>query len=99
MIAPTLSGRDYRNPAKRENCGAIRNLVGIRGDGLSGDMGEEAGLDMGEDKVPGGEDMGESMVPDGEDMVPGGEDMGESMVPDGEDMGEDMVPDGEAVES
>lgn len=51
MIAPTLSGRDYKNPAKRENCGAIRNLVGIRGDGLSGDMGEEAGLDMGEDKV------------------------------------------------
>ena len=51
MIAPTLSGRDYRNPAKRENCGAIRNLVGIRGDGPGGDMGEEARLDTGEDKV------------------------------------------------
>ena len=36
---------------KGEDCGAIRNLVGIRGDGPGGDMGEEARLDMGEDKV------------------------------------------------
>ena len=36
---------------KGEDCGAIRNLVGIRGDGPGGDMGEEARLDTGEDKV------------------------------------------------
>ena len=46
-----LYSLDEITSKKGEDCGVIRNLVGIRGDGPGGDMGEEARLDTGEDKV------------------------------------------------